>query len=906
MILIGAAKQTSFFYQIGNDVGFWGEMGVVCGLIGFAILVFSFVFQKSSMKDFFFWVAILLTVIIIPSFWSEDGMGKSDPLFFHELVPNTIDWVNSPYPLVPNGQPLPGGRTPEDEIETAGVDIRSALKIWTPQIVAIDVLNRLRAEMAVSFDKDANSNLAGDIAAIQMMRRTQMLDYRPHFDMATFLSMCGSQVANIRNADIWLTEEELRAADSPLLAELRAANFNVGHLITGQKLYWAERQRLTERAEAVDCDAEPDSPEAVRACRDIQTLGLPPLGVVSSRGSSSSLRGAAARRASRGQGSSTSVTSAELINELITAKHTILVSETGLIDSAPAEIWAPFQNNAVQQQREFDHFLNELGTRDEVTQQRILSTPVQLVMARMNDSGNVDPDGNWFTRPKQSNCLELHERTVASFEEARDNYLAEAENLEALLNRYAPSSEGRTAADIPSHVRATIAYAALEERLAECERTRRRGGCVQSIRDKADLDRLMLSAAMTNAQPEVDAILNRAMTTEGSFGSPIRELASQFGSTFSPVAIFFKGLFGGFEAGTYAAIMPMLISYFLTLIIMCTPLIMLVGLVAPSYAPGTFLAPIILVVYLKTVEISFVLVKGVFGLLLAMSDKYSGLVPGQLTSFHDIILGSAYTAAFMISLVLLFGLKDPGKLVQQIAGKADSVAQISSAEALAMAGSAVGVAKTAGAFLIPGGAGLKALGALGGAAQNMSSPQGEGYLGGLMNTIDEGRAGALGQISKRQGISAELANQFPQSAEDQAMRARARSYKRVDDESMEYAKGAGVSGGWRAERGYQETVGNVTNNRKLDAPLTVVAEAIGKGSPEELERHYKVAVELQNKGVMRLTRDDSGVQRVEIVESKINHQLPRHLHQALDRIKSESGFVNRKDQDGKTFKSISE
>lgn len=498
MILIGAAKQTSFFNQIGNNVGFWGQMGLVCGLIGFSILVIGFALQKSTMKDFGFWIAILLTLIVIPSFWTENGTGKSDPLFFHELVPNTIDWVNSPYPLVPNGTPLPGGRTPEDEIEEAGVDIRSALKIWTPQIVAIDVLNRLRAEMAVAFDKDANSNLAGDIAAIQMMRRTQMLDYRPHFDMATFLTMCRSQVANIRNADIWLTEDELRAADSPLLAELRATNFNVGHLIEGQKLYWAERQRLTERAAAVDCDAEPGSAEAIRACRDIQTLGLPPLGVVSSRGSASPLTGAAARRANRGQGASTSVTNEELIAELITAKHTILVSETGLIDSAPAQIWAPFQNNAVQQQRDFDHFLDELATRDEVTQQRILGTPVQLAMARMDDEGQIDPDGNWFSRPKQSNCLELHERTVASFEEARERYLQEAENLEELLNRYAPSSEGRTAADIPSHVRATIAYAALEERLAVCEESRRRTGCVQSIRDKAELDRLMLSAAMTN------------------------------------------------------------------------------------------------------------------------------------------------------------------------------------------------------------------------------------------------------------------------------------------------------------------------------------------------------------------------------------------------------------------------
>src|SRR5690606_14091572 len=110
-------------------------------------------------------------------------------------------------------------------------------------------------------------------------------------------------------------------------------------------------------------------------------------------------------------------------------------------------------------------------------------------------------------------------------------------------------------------------------------------------------------------------------------------------------------LFGGVEAGTYSAIMPMLLSYFLALTIMVTPLLYLVGLLAPSWAPGIIAAPIVGVVYFKMVEISFLLVKGIFAVFQKVSKHSVSLVDGNIADFHDILLGMGYTMAFGISLV---------------------------------------------------------------------------------------------------------------------------------------------------------------------------------------------------------------------------------------------------------------
>ncbi|WP_210187193.1 hypothetical protein [Chelatococcus daeguensis] len=122
-------------------------------------------------------------------------------------------------------------------------------------------------------------------------------------------------------------------------------------------------------------------------------------------------------------------------------------------------------------------------------------------------------------------------------------------------------------------------------------------------------------------------------------------------------------------------------------------------------------------------------------------------------------------------------------------------------------------------------------------------------------TDDDLKNRAAHRLQKRKSGDSSV---WSSADEQQSIRA-ARQLKEVDESAKEFAKGQGLGGAWRAERNYQETVGNVINNRKLDAPLTVVAESMGKGSPEEMKARYKTAVDLVNHGVLKVVKDDSGV-----------------------------------------------
>ena len=178
------------------------------------------------------------------------------------------------------------------------------------------------------------------------------------------------------------------------------------------------------------------------------------------------------------------------------------------------------------------------------------------------------------------------------------------------------------------------------------------------------------------------------------FKSDVRDWVSQAGKLLAPIAMWFMALFGGFATGAYAGIMPTFMSFVMAMVIAITPLLFVVGLLVPSFCPGILLTPVLVLLYIKTVEIMFVVVTSVFSLLrdgVVAAEAFSNdstLADGQVlvSSIYDIVLGLTYTSMFMLA-GYIFNMGSPEKILGKIGGL-DSVGKIDAKEALQFGGAA--------------------------------------------------------------------------------------------------------------------------------------------------------------------------------------------------------------------------
>ncbi len=247
------------------------------------------------------------------------------------------------------------------------------------------------------------------------------------------------------------------------------------------------------------------------------------------------------------------------------------------------------------------------------------------------------------------------------------------------------------------------------------------------------------------SHPAAQAMVQSA--AEPQFQGVVRNIAAGLGEFVAPLGVAVKSAIGGFGAGTYSKIMPMVVTYATVIMIILTQIIYMVGLAVPSWSFGIAFMPLVVIVYFQLTKIVFTMIGIINGIFLATNDQ--NVLSGNMINFADLVMGFAYTSAFILTGFFMFALKNPVGAIQQVAGTADKTSTISGSEAIGMALGAAKLAKTVVA-------GPKALASGIGAAKGAASAaQGQGAMG-LLNAIGDGTKAGLGGMLKPQGEGADL------------------------------------------------------------------------------------------------------------------------------------------------------
>ena len=393
----------------------------------------------------------------------------------------------------------------------------------------------------------------------------------------------------------------------------------------------------------------------------------------------------------------------------------------------------------------------------------LLDQPVQIVMPiSKGDEELYEPKNLFFFTDPITNCAEFHQYLfdvngqlldeIAGIESTAADF-AQRQLEMCRKNMGSPDvcdsnyQNATSLNDLPPRVKTNYAF-----QYAKAQAAQWCGGsgmmCDKAKEALTEAKNAFVSSVLRGDQPVADGILQNAMNLS-QFRSGVRSALSDLGEETAGIFVWFMSAFGGFAAGTYSAILPLIITWGLAIFIVATPFIYLMGLIIPAWSLMVALTPLIGVIYLKSVEITFVLVKGIFSVFQAIIGEGTfsqGRIVGansDVLAFYDLILGIAYTSTFAISLFLLFGLKNPAGLAQQVGTSADKTAQIDGREALQIAGTVAAAAaapKKVAAFGKAGLAGGVKMSAAAERAGLISDTTGQNIAGVLGNTGQSIRA----------------------------------------------------------------------------------------------------------------------------------------------------------------------
>ena len=440
------------------------------------------------------------------------------------------------------------------------------------------------------------------------------------------------------------------------------------------------------------------------------------------------------------------------------------------------------------------------------------------------------------------NCADLHMFTNLQLSIATINFSYLVRELSDVLadNKDILESNGNDLMGLSARERMDyVLNASIERGKAECEglsdkRPRRKGVEIAKSAKERCLDRnnvsqlnqmqaLYKSERVNQSQAAVGAFIDNAHDTK--FGGQGFQLVANLGEKAGPFGIWFKTILGGFGAGTYSAIMPVLVSYASALIIIMTPLLFMIGLAVPTWAGGVILLPILVVAYFQLTKVIFILIGIISSVFIAARD--ANLVTGVTAGFADLVMATAYTAAFLLTGIIMFALKNPFGAVQQVAGQSDTVSTISGQEALQIAGTAYGITQ------IPGKAASLKEGtdkALGSASANLEAKTGVRTAGLLSQDMQRHRGEQMQTLAQQE---AQADTQSKLSYEDHKNRASGQTKAAEEKalaETAEANKNKNLIG--PSPTGQKEHNGNVVNVEKLNNALDSLAAAAAKAGGE--------------------------------------------------------------------------
>lgn len=464
------------------------------------------------------------------------------------------------------------------------------------------------------------------------------------------------------------------------------------------------------------------------------------------------------------------------------------------------------------------------------------------------------------------NCADFHRLTDARL--FVDTGLANrlTETLAGLLaSRDLPADFGQMSLEQQAIVGL---QSALASQLAQCADVARTGTARRACEETAgrNIGELLAYAqtmAANNALPELMAAAHAESARAVRFPSKAHEMIAAAGGVVAPVGLAFKASVGGFAAGTYAEIMPVIVTFGTALTIMFTPFLFLIGLAVPHWSLNVLLLPLIGVAYFQLVKIVFTIIN-IFGKTFIEANELN-LLTGTGQQFPTIVLGYAYTAAFILSAGLLYALRNPAAIVQTIAGKADRAAQI-------------GWQEFVGAYLL----GQKGMSAIGQATSAESIGQAKGAFSNInagRNTYgDRIKAAELSTINKGEEttMNAQKGRLTTPDTRDQLQARAAHQHSEdVKKRAAEEASGRGLSAKYRQPRGVKLEEPN--------APFMALAQLYADNGGD-LRRGATLANQMLSSGAASVV-EIGGDRYFQFHPEKIAQMQNREIAKLFDRLK---------------------
>lgn len=372
------------------------------------------------------------------------------------------------------------------------------------------------------------------------------------------------------------------------------------------------------------------------------------------------------------------------------------------------------------------------------------------------------------------------------------------------------------------------------------------------------------------------AIGGSFVNSESGYRAPLDEFSSRNKSSLKPLASFSRMMFGNIEGGTYSALLPMLLTFIMVIMIVCTPFILMLALMLPHWGPSLLLLTVGGVVYVKTVEILFAMVHGILGLFINIGPS------SQMAStnpINEIILGLGYFLALIASIWLIFKARHTGKslhsLMHDFISESRTTGRQIQQNTAANLAQGITSRSLKGANLI----------APGNSQQALMAP-----MQRLTNTTTSSEV-LYSKAAAQQTAVRWHANKNSADTAEQQDHLIEKAYQKVREDALRNAQEAGVSKQASMPRAATAAAGQKQESN--EPALTKIAKIFGGKTPEELSKGYHTATQLFSTGALSMRTDDENKLRIEVnLSLEIMETLSPEAQSAVNKLQND-GMITR-------------
>lgn len=941
MTSLGFAVQTSFFEEIFKNDSFLGDMTLGFGLIGFTIIILTL--GRLPASQVLSWAILFLILIVRPI---------ADPLFFTFLdQDNAPQLYETPCQGGTMTQEechaatgnIEGRPTYQDRLNAKGYPQITA---FTPQLAAVSALNNINYGLANQFLQPGNRMLAGYQPAIEAIKRGRTSSDSTNFNISQFLAVCATaedgsalglaagyvpfaQLEDQGSRDVIsaLKNRKIKAWDAWQLF-LQYDAYAQAHKDTpisrlllpplvcppdgcqGEGAWdvkdtsVGEEYRVPAVLKWITANGSEDFIRVRDNRRNVHrdTLGLmsrlnmsviddtqrrmreQPVSLAMPLNANAIAAGMSFESAESGADNGTNI--GPIVNAIGTTVGAGGGCAAGALAGGAAGSVVPFLGNIA------GAILGCIagGVGGALVADAVIPEVMRVNIPIVDGSGSArapEPERVYVVE----NCADFHRLTDARLfvDTALSNRLADT-FADVLKDGRLPNDFSK----MSPQDQATVAlHAALTAQLKSCDEGFYIFSSAEECRKEAEknigeLVKYAQTMAVNNTLPSILASSQiKAGSTPQMIGD-LRNLMVGAGSVFAPIGIDIKAIWGGFEAGTYATIMPFIVSFGTALTIMITPFLYAIGLLVPMWSLSILLIPIVGVVYFQLVKVVFTVINIMGNTMLDAHDL--GLLTGTHAKLSDIIMSTAYTMAFILSAGLLFALRNPAAIIQNVAGKADGMSQISLEEAI---GSAY-LAKNALGFAANAVSG-KSWGALVGQIRNQAAGR-----GGFSDQFHAAQLETLQDADNLRARSYQARVTPLESEEALGYRGTAAAMEDIGKRADAADKGALLAGKYRVGRRVAAEGPNGTRTyENRDSAVVALAESLGK-EPPQYGTNRDVARVLINHKYVNMTQHSDGTQYLQLDVQKIRNARDIRVHKAYEQLLAAGKVDSVRDDDAQT------